>query len=371
MRRILTVISLLSMLALSACFQSEGQFGSLLKESFSTTPRCGITDRIFNFNNTMDEPLDVAGIALSPGTNGAGHFSIQGFQIGSDPEMPADISGGISPTEDSPIMIPAGAPYALRVRYSPLEQSGDGFHAALIDMSFMNPAGVVQIEVFGDSQSEGDCPDVVVGQETGLTGDVDLTVTFLVASTGALAVPLSSDLGVTPFQEVKLSANIDGTTFTFPAITAEDNFFLPAPNPATPGLGPLLSIVSGDTDVTSASSVTGTFDAATGKISLPGVAVTLADNNSVMNLNLNLTTDPIDPGGVPNDRVVSGGFQIVDGQAAGRPVQADGTVHLVAATTITDAQGPLASGIGSDILVRIEATILCPNGTTECSDPEP
>lgn len=302
------LISILGILALTALLfascTKDSQFGSLVQGTFSVTPRCGINDRVFRFQNTTGEKLHLAGAVLAPGTNGAGHFTIQGFQINDETEIPKDLAGGISPVD-----IPAGADYALRVRYSPLEESGEGFHAALVDMSFKDPnPGIVQIELFGRSEGELNCPEAAQGGAQDLTGPVDLTITFMVAATGGLGIPLTTDLGVEAFQPVVLSATITNTDFDFPQITSQDNFFLPAPDPTNLALAPILSIVSGDTHITSAAAVTGSFDAATGTLSLPTLRILLEDNNSTLVLELQLTTGSVDPLAVPNDRLLAGGL---------------------------------------------------------------
>ncbi len=355
----LSIFGLLTVLLFAGCTE-DSQFGGLHQEAFSVTPKCGINERMVHFKNTTGETLDLAGITLAPGTNGAGHFSIQGFTVGSDDELPADSGGGVSTNKENPIAIPAGSAYSLRVRYSPLEQSGDTVHTALIDMAFNDPnPGILQIELYGTSEGEADCPEAVTGGAAGLSGDVDLKITFMVASTGGLGVPLTTEMGVDAFTPVELSANISGTDFSFPEITSADNFFLPAPDPTNPALGPVLSVVSGDTDITSDAAVTGTFNADTGELTLPNIKVFLEDNNSTLVLDMPFTTGSVDPLSVPNDRLISGNFVIVGGDIVGKPVQDDGEVHLVGATLVTEGTGPLSSAVGLDIAVRIEATVLC------------
>lgn len=348
------LIGVLAFLVLTSCVNNS-QFSSLYKEVFSTTPKCGITDRSITFKNTTEGTLYLAGVTMSPGTNGAGHFTIQGFKIGDDDEIPADLSGGVSSME-----IPAGAEYTLRVRYSPYEETGEGFHSALVDMAFKDPnPGIVQIELYGRSEGVVDCPEVEGGGAEGLSGPVDLTITYLIAATGGLGVPLTTDMGVDDFVEVTLSAEISGNDFIFPQITSADNFFLQAPDPSVEALAPIVSIVYGSTDITTESGVTGTFVAETGRLTLPNLKIFLEDEKSKLVLDMPFTTDTVDRMNVPMDRLQLGEFKMVGGKIAGLPVQEDGTVHLVGTTLVTEGTGPLSAAVGLDIAVRIEAIILC------------
>jgi hypothetical protein len=181
----------------------------------------------------------------------------------------------------------------------------------------------------------------------------------MVASTGGLGVPLTTDMGVDPFVTVMLAADIDGTDFDFPQITSADNFFLQAPDPSVPALAPILSIVSGSTYITTESAVTGTFDEATGEIILPNLRIFLEDRNSTLVLDMPFTTDTVESLDVPNDRLLNGDFTLVGGRIAGLPIQEDGTVHLVGSTLVTEGTGPLSAAVGLDIAVRIEAIVLC------------
>ena len=348
------VVILVMALTVTSCVK-DSQFGGLVQGTFSVTPKCGINERVFRFTNTTEDTLHLAGAVMAPGTNGAGHFSIQGFQIGSATEIPSDVAGGISPVD-----IPQGSPYAIRVRYSPLEESGESFHAAVLDMSFNgdNP-GIIQVELFGVSEGVADCPEVEEGGAEGLSGPVDLTITFMVASTGGLGVPLTTEMGVDPFDQVSLDAGITGTDFAFPQIAFSGNFILPAPDPSVPALAPILSVVSGDTLITTSAAVTGTFDAATGALILPTLRILLEDNNSTLVLEMPFTTGSVDPLDVPNERLIAADFTIIDGMIVGLPVQDDGTIHLVGTTLVTEGTGPLSAAVGLDIAVRIEATVLC------------
>ncbi len=350
------LIGAFMVLWMSACTQ-QGQFSDLVQGAFSVTPKCGINERVFNFQNTTGKTLSMLGAVLAPGTNGAGHFTIRGFQIGSDAEIPSDAAGGISPLE-----IPAGASYALRVRYSPLEESGDSIHTAIVDMSFNGEnSGIIQIELYGKSEGEEDCPEVSSGgSSVDLSGDVDLTITYMVVSTGGLGVPMDTEMGVDAFAPVTLVGNIaTNGDFSFPQITSGDNFFLPPPDPSVPALGPVLSIISGQTHITTRSAVTGSYNADTGELTLPNLVVDLVDNNSTLVLDMPFTSGSVDSLDVPNDRLLAGDFIISGNNILGLPVQDDGTVHLVGTTLVTEGSGPLSAAVGLDIAVRIEATILC------------
>lgn len=362
-----TLLGAFLVIWMAGCTQSS-QFGDLIQGAFSLTPKCAINERLFNFQNTTGKTLNMRGAVMAPGTNGAGHYSIRGFKVGSEAEIPADAAGGISPLE-----IPAGAAYSIRIRYSPLEESGDSIHTAIVDMSFNGEkSGIIQIELYGQSEGEEDCPEVATGGGTvSLSGDVDLTITFMVVSTGGLGVPMSTNMGVDPFAPVTLEGNIaTNGDFSFPQITSADNFFLPPPDPSVPALGPVLSIISGETHITSRSAVTGTFNADTKELSLPSLVVDLADNNSTLVLDMPFTTGAVDSLDVPNDRLLGGGFTLISGQVVGLPVQDDGTVHLVGTTLVTEGSGPLSAAVGLDIAVRIEAQILCKGETDTVCDGE-
>lgn len=352
-------IALLAVLLISAC-AGEDQIGGLFQELFSVTPKCDVTDKLIKFQNPHDEPLLLVGMAFSAGTNGDGHFSIQGLTIGNGQEIPRDASGGISENT-----IPAGADYTLRVRYSPLEESGAAVHSAIIDIVYSAPkSGVVQIEVYGQSQGVGDCPEIEEGGAEGLDGPVTLEVIRMIAVTTAINVPLSSDNGIDDFTRVKLNAAINGTIFNFPQITLADNFFLPEPDLTVPGLLPL-SVVEGNTFITSAGAVTGTFDAASGHISLPGVKVLLADEVSTLEMTFDpLTTDRVSRLVVPKDRIQTGGFtfdpldrDFVIGTPIGTANAEEGFLELVGSSVIEKGTGPLAAGESGSIVVRIEAII--------------
>lgn len=346
---------------------TQDQIGGLFESSFSTTPRCGMTDKLLSFSNDSSQDLEIAGIGIAAGSNPDGYFTIEGLIIGNREFIAPLSSGGIGE-----VTVPAGDTYTIQIRYSPTKNTGETPHAAFIDIAYLSPEpGIVQISVQGTSEGEVDCPEVVIGEEVGLDGPVDLTITRLVAASPQIAEPLDSSLGITPFIPVELLATLDATagTIDFPAITANDSFILPPPDPK---VSPTLdTLVKGDTIITTRNAVVGTYDDAVGLIELQGLKVDLIVEGelfSEINLTLDATTGTVAfrqyfPAIVPKNA----GFPVIDDEViAGTPIQSDGTVILVGLANVDQAVGELSSAQGK-MAVMIEAVILCENGTTECA----
>ena len=167
-----------------------------------------------------------------------------------------------------------------------------------------------------------------------------------------------------------LAADINGTDFDFPQITAADAFLLPEPDPTDISLSQLISLVDGDTLVTTDAAVTGVIDPETGTLEISGLLVNLEDGSSLLQIGLDLTTELVDPLSVDNGKLTNGGFTLIDGMVSGTRIQEDGSIELVGSGVISGTVGHgllFDTGKGQDVVVRILATILCPNGTTDCS----
>jgi hypothetical protein len=370
----------LLVLLLASCVNEQVR----VEDTFSfneIVPKCDVAPINLKHTNDGNADLHIRGIAFVPGTNAKANFKIRSLTIGDQEERLVDVSGGFLSSEADPLIVPVGQSYYIGIDYTPRTEEK---HSALINTVFDQPAGVYQLLVKGESQGEGDCPEVITGDEVLLSGDVNLRIDKLVAVTNNLTVPLSSENGDRPFEKVALTANITGSDFLLPQITEEQhNFVLPLPDPTIPAFFQLLSVLVGDTVVETTSSVSGTYDSSTGSITLPDVPIRLHDEASILSFGVTLTTGTIDVAvdaiinnepqslSVTPQKLDSGGFIIIGSeqdQVRGSPIRPDGSVKLVGSTWFgnNDVSGPLAAGAPSPLTIRVEATVICTEVTTQC-----
>jgi len=359
----------LAMIVLMVACVPEGAISQFHTENFSITPKCGKTDRTLEFTNPFSETLVIKGIAFTPGTNSAGHFTIQGIKIGKSDEVPPQTGGRLRNIE-----VPSGQVYKLRVRFNPQAESGTKTLTAQITVAFTSPtSGLLQVVVKGSSKGETDCPKIETGESVSLDGTVSLTITRLVASTNGLEVPIGSDNGIRPFKPVKLSGvklSASGKSIVFPQLTATDAFILPPP--ACSKVPELCVIVETDTLITTEAAVTGTFDASTGAVTLPKMRIRMKDRDGEVRIIVTLTTASVIRGDVDVGRLRLAKFKIVGGKVVGSPInKKTGEIVLVGHASIKKpdgfATGSLNVANNFDLVIRIEATILCADGTTSCS----
>jgi hypothetical protein len=362
------------MLAIFSFGCVKSQLAGLHTSSFESTAKCASRDKTLQFQNTTEKALTISGILFAPGTNGEGNFSLLGLKIGDEAEKAPLANGGFASNETNPLSVPAGAQYSLRVRYSPVEETEEEEnHTAFISIGYGEPTpGVFQVELSGTSSGVAECAQASEGVATELEGKVNITITKLIAVTNELAVPLSSDNGAECFVPVTLKGNIAGLNFTFPQIREEDNFILPPLNPTDPALDSVRdTVIFGATRIFSAVPINGTFTSQTGQFNLPGVQVFMEDDESFLTLNIDLHTATATPEAVSRQTLQKGDFDIlVNGSIAGTPLQSDGMIKLIGLTSIkqSDVEGPLATGAGRELAIRIEAIVTCIDGeTTSCT----
>ncbi len=337
------------------------QLGGYFQESFSITPKCGVTDKRISFQNNSDQTLFIEGIAFAAGTNADAHFSLEGMKVGNDAEIEQGPSGGMTEVE-----VPAGAVYVLRVRYNPKEESNGDPHVSIIDIAYASPAGIVQVEVAGLSEGEDDCPEIEEGSAVGLDGTVQLTITKLIAATNQVAEPLTSNKGTRIFEEVELEdvfLDAAAGTLDFPEILESDAFILPPPNDTNITL---VSVVFSDTLIVTRAPISGVYDASTGSVSLNNMKVDLENDESKIFLTVPvLTTGAVNYDGVVRVVVENANFNVVGDDIAGTPIQPDGTLVIVGVADVDHSEGKLSSAQGK-MAVEISATITCVDETISC-----
>ncbi len=345
--------SLLSVfLIFSGCFgQGKDQLSGMWSANFSSTVVCQSLVRELPFQNVSDAETVIQGIAISGGTDPAGNFSFNGITING--QFTPSISGALQD-----IHIPAGKDYSLRVTYTPKTVDADKTpQNAVLDISYSAPQpGIVQVALQGlpDGAVNTSCGGGGDGGPVSLDGPATMNVTLMITATSAIAAPINTNQGKSPFTPIDLDLTFNKTAKTVSiAAYNDDEFILHAPLDSVPGIG---GIIKGDTYITIPQAGSGTYDPDTGDIAISNLLIHMdGAQDFAADLTLTLTTKRI---------AVSSVSPKVNRQALqsfGDPVQWDSTANEIFGSPISSEDGHIIL-VG---LTKMENVVVKPGARSE------